>query len=126
MYFHLNNLKIVNDIYSDEIGAFLIPFISNTLSNSIRNEYMIARLSGDEFFLGVYQSDLSDNWIASRIQKTLESLMLNDNGIRNTYLSVGCKIFKSSADFNTDKMLSETDSLMYENKKMMRIRNIIQ
>jgi diguanylate cyclase (GGDEF)-like protein len=109
MYFHLNNLKIVNDIYGDEIGSFLTPFISNTLSNSIRNEYMIARLSGDEFFLGVYQSDLSDNWIASRIQKTLESLMLNDNGIRNTYLSVGCKIFKSSADFNTDKMLSETD-----------------
>jgi diguanylate cyclase (GGDEF)-like protein len=104
MYFDLNNLKIVNDIYGDEIGAFLIRFFANTFSTSIRNEDIIARLSGDKFFLGVYQSDFSDNCIALRIQKKLESLTLNDNGIRNTSFSVDCKIFKSSADFNIDKI----------------------
>jgi len=38
-------------------------------------------------------------------------------------METGYKVFKSSTEFNIDKMLSETDSLMYENKEMMKNRS---
>lgn len=121
MYFDINNLKVVNDTHGHKAGDFLLQSFANAISNSIRKEDIIARLGGDEFcFMGIYQSDFTDKDIASRIQKTLELLTLHDNRIQDPSFSTGYKVFKSSTDFNIDKMLSETDSLMYENKKMMK------
>jgi len=121
MYFDLNNLKIVNDTHGHKAGDFLIQSFANALSDSIRNEDIIARLGGDEFcFLGIHQSDFADNVFATRIQNTLESLTVDDSRVKSPSFSIGYKVFKSSADFNIDQMLSETDSLMYENKRMMR------
>lgn len=121
MYFDINHLKIVNDTYGHQAGDFLIQSFANAISNSIRKEDVIARLGGDEFcFMGIYQSDFTDKNIISRIQKTLELLTQDDNRIQNPSFSTGYKVFKPLADFDIDKMLSETDLLMYENKKMMR------
>lgn len=124
MYFDINNLKIVNDTHGHKAGDFLIQSFANAISDSIRQEDIIARIGGDEFcFMGIYQSDFTDKEITLRIQKTLELLTLDDNRIENPSFSTGYKVFKSSTEFNIDKMLSETDSLMYENKEMMKNRS---
>ncbi len=118
MYFDLNNLKAVNDTYGHKAGDFLITSFASAISNSVRNEDIVARLGGDEFcFMGIYKSDDRDKLIESRIQQTLEVLTSRDNRVRKPSFSIGCKVFKSEENFDLDKMLSDVDSLMYENKR---------
>jgi len=117
MYFDLNNLKTVNDKHGHEAGDFLIKSFAIAIANSVRSEDIIARLGGDEFcFLGVYQSADKDKIVESRIQQSLKDLTLTDSRIENPSFSIGCKMFNPEDDLNIDKMLSETDGLMYENK----------
>jgi len=121
MYFDINDLKLVNDTYGHKAGDFLIQSFASAISDSIRKEDIIARIGGDEFcFMGIYQSDFVDKDIVARIQERLELLTLEDKRIQKPSFSTGYKVFKSSIEFNIDKMLSETDSLMYENKKMRK------
>lgn len=121
MYFDLNNLKIVNDIYGHEAGDFLIQSFATALKESIRDEDIVARLGGDEFcFLGTHRKGDTKDIILTRIQSTLELLTQNDARIQNPSFSVGSKVFTDPKEFDIDKMLSQVDKLMYKNKKMMK------
>ena len=118
MYFDVNNLKTVNDTHGHDAGDFLIKAFARALSNSVRHEDTVARLGGDEFcFLGLQENHEIFHLIESRVKQTLEELTADDSRIYNPTFSVGHKIFKPIDGFNLDKMLSETDKLMYENKQ---------
>lgn len=121
MYFDLNNLKPVNDVYGHEAGDFLIKSFATALKESIRDEDIVARLGGDEFcFLGIHTESTTNEIILERIQSIFEQLTHGDSRIKKPSFSVGEKVFTNSDDFNIDLMLSQVDKLMYENKKMMK------
>lgn len=121
MYFDLNDLKTTNDAYGHQAGDFLINAFAEALKGSVRGEDLIARLGGDEFcFLGIHQLVGNEKSLPLRIKRKFEDLTKNDNRINAATFSLGCKIFTLLDETNIDKMLSETDALMYENKNMMK------
>ena len=121
IYFDINNLKLVNDTYGHEAGDSLIKSFSDALSQSIRKEDIIARPGGDEFcFLGINTDDYDFIVLESRVQSAFNELTKNDSRIINPTFSTGNKLFDHTNKFNIDKMLSEVDTLMYEDKQIKK------
>jgi diguanylate cyclase (GGDEF)-like protein len=121
MYFDINGLKMMNDSYGHQMGDFIIKSFAEALSKSIRKEDIIARLGGDEFcFLGVHQFDDKGETVRLRVTQLFAELTKSDERIKGVSFSVGCKSYDPVNGFDLDKMLSETDCLMYANKKSMK------
>jgi diguanylate cyclase (GGDEF)-like protein len=112
---------MMNDSYGHELGDFIIKSFAQALSKSIRKEDIIARLGGDEFcFLGIRKLDDKGEAVKSRVTKLFAELTKPDERIKSISFSVGYKSFDPVNGFDLDKMLSETDCLMYANKKSMK------
>jgi len=124
MYFDLNDLKKVNDLYGHEAGDILIKFLSDALQITARKEDIIGRLGGDEFcFLGEYKEVEQEKHILKSVQNQFERFAENDKRFQRVSYSTGYKVFNDVETFSIDRMLSETDALMYEKKKMMKQTN---
>lgn len=122
MYFDLNDLKQVNDIYGHEAGDLLIKLFAEALKQSVRAQDIIARLSGDEFCcFCIHKLCDTEETITSRIQSQFENLTKNDANIRAPSFSAGYKVFNQTNEFNIERMLSQTDTLMYANKRARKI-----
>ncbi|SFV58764.1 diguanylate cyclase with GAF sensor [hydrothermal vent metagenome] len=121
MYCDLNNLKSTNDLQGHKIGDFLIESFALALKESLRDEDIVARLGGDEFcFMGIYNSQDKKQTIISRIQKRFEFLTKDEPKISQASFSAGFRTFSNIEGFNIEKMISEVDNLMYENKQLLK------
>ncbi|RDH84534.1 MAG: hypothetical protein DIZ80_03415 [endosymbiont of Galathealinum brachiosum] len=118
MYFDINNLKTINNTYDNETGDLLIKLFSDALSQSIREEDIIARLDGDEFcFLGINSDDYDFIVLESRVQSIFSKLTQDNNKISNPTFSSSNKLFEHTGKFNIESMLSEVKDLISEDKK---------
>lgn len=117
-YFDLDNLKLINDQHGHEAGDLYIKSFAQALINSIRVEDIAARLGGDEFVM-MTQANRSVNCevIKQRIENDFKARLANIPQFSGASFSVGSKVFAPVGNITIDSMLSETDALMYEQKK---------
>lgn len=106
----INGLKEENDTKGHEAGDCLIKRVAAVLVDSVGTEHVF-RIGGDEFLL------IAENVNQQEAEHLLQELQ---DAYAHHHLSVALGFaVKVSPITNIDAVLSETDALMYENKRQM-------
>lgn len=106
----INGLKKENDTKDHEAGDRLIQRSADVLVEAADCEHVF-RMGGDEFLL------IAENKTAQEADALLQQLQAT-YAKRHLSVALGCAVKKSPIT-NIDAVLSETDTLMYENKRRM-------
>jgi len=118
----LDHLKEINDSFGHVAGDYALRASAKVLQNTFGTEGQVARIGGDEFVAILpydYRMDGED--YIRRIKDACNEL--NVSGEKEFYveMSVGYTVFRcdSSVDFNY--LLSNSDKMLYEAKRLRRI-----
>jgi diguanylate cyclase (GGDEF)-like protein len=119
LFIDLDRFKVVNDSLGHVIGDQLLVATAKRLTECLRSEDTVSRLSGDEFAILLNDfKDISDAIrVVERIQIQLTSASLIENLNRVTTASIGISVFNSSY-VNPQELLRDADSAMYRAKSM--------
>ena len=118
LFIDLDNFKAVNDSFGHAYGDELLKQTGCRLSNELRENDVIARMSGDEFVIIINQFNSTNhlNALANRLIKSI-SQPFNLNG-KTSYigLSIGFSLYPSDGQ-NANELLEYADVAMYEAKQ---------
>lgn len=117
MFFDLDNLKLLNDLYSHEAGDHALKYFSELLMKYFVEQTILVRMGGDEF-VAVLDNSMTVQKL-QRIYTMLEQEYCGfiDNHYPNSHssVSIGCVVGNSKCSF--DELYHITDELMYDIKK---------
>lgn len=132
VFIDLDRLKYVNDALGHQVGDRLLVATARRLSEIVRPQDHVARISGDEFL--VVCSDLADEAdamdIAERVRRALTGrLRLRQLDVSLT-VSIGVAALDPSDSDETDDALAtalvnHADTAMYEAKSTGRGRSVL-
>ncbi|MCK9362339.1 MAG: diguanylate cyclase [Syntrophales bacterium] len=116
----LDNFKNVNDTFGHYIGDQLLSQFAGILGKSVRPTDFACRFGGDEFFIIMPSSGLTEGiGVAKRIQNSLKSFdftVYTAEG-RRVSVSVGLAIYKSSHKMSVDAFFQQADGNLCQAKK---------
>ncbi len=118
LFIDLDDFKTVNDSLGHELGDQLLATVGQRLRSCVREEDLVARLSGDEFAILVESAvDRQDAVAAARrVQDALAvPISVADRNITIS-ASVGITVEDAEAFVNSDELLRAADSAMYHAK----------
>lgn len=112
----INDLKIINDTLGHEAGDNYIIEAKHILSSLFTCP--IYRVGGDEFVIVLQNRDfLQKDYILEKLyDKNLENAINN-----KVVISFGVSDYNKNIDSSVADVFNRADSLMYENKKMLKI-----
>jgi diguanylate cyclase (GGDEF)-like protein len=117
LYADLDNLKGINDTYGHEEGDKLLNDASNILKSTFREADIVARIGGDEFVVfPVGTTNDHIEIISSRLKKNIDAFNSKSTKSYKLSLSIGISAYDPLALQTIDRLLSEADKLMYEQK----------
>jgi diguanylate cyclase (GGDEF)-like protein len=119
LFIDLDRFKVVNDSLGHSVGDQLLVTTAQRLTQCLRSEDTVSRLSGDEFAILLSEfKEISDAIrVADRIQNSLTATSMIDNLNRVTTASIGIAVYKDSYT-NPQDLLRDADSAMYRAKAM--------
>jgi len=110
----LNELKIANDLFGHNMGDKLIRRAAEVLKASVDENYIVARIGGDEFIIIMPGADADTaNVIMDRVQSLIA---VNNKYYRPPLLSLSLGAATSLPGLSLEKIISLADDAMYENK----------
>lgn len=118
LYADVDGLKEINDTLGHQTGDWALTDVANILKENFRDSDIIARLGGDEFVvMPIGKRGDNIELIVSRLQKAVE--IHNVRGSRDYKLSIstGVAYFSSWSPCSIDKLLSQADKSMYQEKR---------
>jgi diguanylate cyclase len=116
-YVDLDDFKDVNDTFGHDAGDELLRQVSRRLTDGMREEDTLARLSGDEFALLVTSASDEDQ-IGSALERLLHQLdepILVLGHVVTVSASIGFTV--SQGDEDADMLVHEADVAMYTAKE---------
>lgn len=117
MFFDLDNLKLLNDLYSHEAGDHALKYFSELLMKYFVEQTILVRMGGDEFVAVLDNKMTVQN--LQRIYTMLEQEYCGfiDNHYSDSHssISIGCVVGDKKCDF--EELYHITDELMYDIKK---------
>jgi len=123
LFIDLDNFKAVNDTYGHHIGDELLIQVSQRMKSLLREEDILARISGDEFaviLVNIANSkEAAKKYAHKKCQSIIEALsqvfVIEENKI---YIgaSIGIKIFPDDKN-NIENIIHDADKAMYVSKK---------
>ena len=127
IFIDLDYFKELNDTHGHDAGDMLLIQVAKRLQESIRQSDTVARLGGDEFVillenLGNTHNDayLQVESIAYKILSYLCKPYALAHVNYTIGASLGCTLFSYTANKDTQTLLKEADSAMYEAKESGR------
>lgn len=117
----LNNLKSINDTYGHEAGdEFLVRF-SEVFKREIREDEIIGRTGGDEFYIAFINKDIQQaTEIIEKVSQKLKQKPLDFNGDKKivtfAYGLAECSTYSE----DIKELLSLADKRMYSKKRTMK------
>ena len=117
-FIDLDNFKHVNDTYGHLIGDKVLQSLATNISNEIRVEDTLSRISGDEFTLIVeskYNNDYLDIVAKKILGASSFSMKVEDETIDIT-CSIGISIYPKDAQ-SKKELIDCADTAMYKVKK---------
>lgn len=115
LFFDIDNFKSVNDMYGHSAGDEIIKQVARVFHQSVRDEDVSARLSGDEFAGIIRTNDLHTALrVAERIRLCVEKSITI--GEKNITISVGVSQCSDKPDF-TNNATTAADTALYAAKK---------
>lgn len=122
--FNVNGLKLTNDTYGREMGDELVLRAVELITNIYENS-VLYRISGDEFVIILRNEDYRNrNELIRKFRNSVyqaheESTSLMDD----TPIACGMATFDPVNDTNYMSVFSRADTIMYDDKRMLRTRN---
>ena len=122
--FNVNGLKFTNDVYGHEMGDDLLVRSSMLIKNIYENSVLF-RISGDEFVIILRNEDYKNrNELIRKFRSAVyqaheESTSLMDD----TPIACGMATYDEANDMNFMSVFSRADTIMYDDKRMLRTRN---
>jgi diguanylate cyclase (GGDEF)-like protein len=110
----LNGLKDTNDSLGHYAGDGLIRRAGEVLKASLENDQIAARIGGDEFVIILPDCDAAGALVTmERVQSLIK---MNNHYYREPELSLSLGAATSTANLSLEKVISQADDSMYQNK----------
>ncbi|MGM0500833.1 MAG: diguanylate cyclase domain-containing protein [Bacillota bacterium] len=117
----LDNLKYVNDNFGHQAGDNYIITAAKMISDSTREEDIVARIGGDEFALILPETDNKGaQKIYQRIIAKQSNYLKKNDEIDIFSISIGYSV-KEKSDLSLQKIFKEADQKMYINKEKNKL-----
>ena len=117
MFLDLDQFKLINDSMGHAVGDQLLIHVAERISNAVRNEDLVGRISGDEFLVVAAGLDASGAVeLADRVRRTLSSPFRLDAGDVFVSVSIGIAISYGSDLDDAAMLIREADTAMYRSK----------
>jgi len=117
LFIDLDNFKEINDTLGHNYGDKLLKNVATLIKASIRQEDLVSRVGGDEFFILLRNIKDSDqiSRLCERILKVLDCDISIDNKHVYTSASIGIAVFPNDGD-ETCILFKNADTAMYSAK----------
>ncbi|MFL6676189.1 MAG: putative bifunctional diguanylate cyclase/phosphodiesterase [Massilia sp.] len=95
LFIDLNRFKLINDTLGRRIGDELLRQVSQRFRNTLRDEDLVAHLSGDEFAVGLFdiRQHFEATTVAQKLQASLERPFLIEGHDLRVGASVGISVY---------------------------------
>lgn len=110
----LNGLKDTNDSLGHYAGDGLIRRAGEVLKASLENDQIAARIGGDEFVIILPDCDAAGALVTMEHVQSL--IKMNNHYYREPELSLSLGAATSTANLSLEKVISQADDSMYQNK----------
>ncbi|HCC53769.1 MAG TPA: diguanylate cyclase [Desulfobulbaceae bacterium] len=120
LYADLDDMKKINDSLGHEAGDQALRDTAAVLRETFRESDIIGRMGGDEFAALLTNAHSRE---CDQITARLEEKLARHNQKATIHLALSCGVVhrEPAEGMNLDEMLSVSDNLMYENKKLRKI-----
>lgn len=109
----IDHFKEVNDNYGHNTGDFVLSSLAKLIKKNIRQSDFIARWGGEEFILGLPETDLSGSISqGNKIRKLIENYRFDK--VKNITISLGAAQYKMNESIQT--LIGRTDKALYKAK----------
>jgi len=122
MFIDLDKFKMVNDSYGHAVGDKLLIEVANRLKNLLREEDILARMSGDEFAIIILNIEEQTTKAAHSIKALATQIIqeINRPYLLNGYpihigVSIGIKLFPDR-EKDSHSIVVHADTAMYQAK----------
>lgn len=113
-----DHFKEVNDTYGHDAGDSVLIKLAKTLQHSLRNDDIVCRLGGDEFFVICPNTDREGGmYIAELTRKVVSELRVHTGG-EPWHGSVSIRVASRSPDMEScDELIKAADKCLYAAKE---------
>jgi len=123
IYFDINNLKTVNDMYGHEKGDAYIKNSCRLICNTFKHS-PVFRIGGDEFVCIVTNADYNDRHeLLNTMKEHMETLKSKGDSVPLTErisIASGMAEYDRTLDADFSSIFKRADEIMYENKYKMK------
>jgi len=122
VYGDLDGFKRINDTFGHHEGDEVLIESAAILREVFRESDIIARLGGDEFAVLMTErtGDPDEPAIVDRLREAISARNARAQGRPSMSLSVGLRKYDPENPISLDRLISQADALMYEEKKMKK------
>jgi len=114
----LDGMKQINDTFGHKEGDLALKNAAAVLKDTFRESDVIGRIGGDEFAVVVIEdSKVGAEIISVRLQDNLDAYNAKRIGRYELSVSIGVARCDPESPCFLDKLMSEADALMYEQKR---------
>lgn len=114
MMIDADSFKEINDIYGHDIGDRVLIELAFALRNALRNDDVVCRLGGDEFFIILPNTDIA--WglhVAESVRTSISKLVVNTGG-EPWYGSISVGVASNRPDMKSyEELIKEADNSLY-------------
>jgi diguanylate cyclase (GGDEF)-like protein/PAS domain S-box-containing protein len=103
----LDGFQHINDLLGHANGDLVLRAVSDRLTSEIGNAGVVARLSGDEFAIAIYDANMSEsvNELAKRVVTSFDRPVMTGSRSHRVRISIGAAVFPASGS-HADELLS--------------------
>ncbi|RCJ29048.1 diguanylate cyclase [Nostoc minutum NIES-26] len=124
LFVDVDGLKQINDTFGHEVGDRVISDTAELLRQTCRDSDIVARWGGDEFVVFIPECSDRTNAISDRLQANVNSFNQNRGRSYHLSMSVGFQQCLINKDVSLEKLVLQTDELMYQQKRAKRSSRI--
>lgn len=124
LFIDLDGLKSINDQLGHADGDDAIRDMAEIMRRTFRGSDVLARLGGDEFVVLVNETPkFTGDYIQERIRKQISEFNKSADKTYRLQASMGVTRYDPENPATIEALLSEADTLMYQQKQTKRRRN---
>ncbi len=113
LFIDIDNFKEINDTYGHLVGDVVLKKLGTILSNSLRQNDIIARFGGEEFIALIPQANEKQTFtIADKLREKIATT--KDKDIPQITVSIGYSLY--TAHETIEKFISRADAALYKAK----------
>ena len=118
LFIDLNRFKLINDTLGRRIGDVLLKQVSERFRAALREQDLVARLSGDEFAVGLFEihQHFEASTVAQKLQASLNEPFLIEGHDLRVGASIGISVYPQDGD-DAESLLRLADIAMARAKQ---------